>query len=301
MVAEARDLAPGRDAEPGLDHTAEHHAEAERARGVRHPHGLADAARLRELDRDAVCALGAGRDVGEGVAVLVDEDRQRRAPFQLRRVRVAGGQRLLAVLDAEPGQLWQRLERLVERPPLIDVDLHWHPRDAVDGADALDVEAVAAAQLQLQALEGRAGALGLARHRVRVVQRDRPGGRRAEPAVAEQAPDGDAGELAAEVVQRTVDRRLAGVLARPFGEPRLDLVERERVVAELRGLDEGEGGRGRLVVAVDRRRLAPSHLALVLDRHVDNLGDVLGAARDREPLGERHRDDAAGDAHCAKP
>ena len=52
----------------------------------------------------------------ERVAVLVGVDRQRRAALQLGAVRVAGRQRLLAVLDAERGQLRQRLERLVERP-----------------------------------------------------------------------------------------------------------------------------------------------------------------------------------------
>ena len=91
--------APGGDPEARLDHAAEHHAEPERARGVRHPHRLADPARLRELDVDAVRPLGAGGDVGERVAVLVDVDRDRRAALQLGAVRVAGGQRLLAVLD----------------------------------------------------------------------------------------------------------------------------------------------------------------------------------------------------------
>ena len=51
VVAERRDDAARRDAEPGLDHAAEHHAETERARGVRDPDRLADPARLRELDR----------------------------------------------------------------------------------------------------------------------------------------------------------------------------------------------------------------------------------------------------------
>ena len=70
------------------------------------------------------CAtLGARGDVGERVAVLVDVDRHRRAPLQLRPARVARGQRLLAVLDAELGSCGSVLERLVERPVLVDVDL----------------------------------------------------------------------------------------------------------------------------------------------------------------------------------
>ena len=58
-------------------------AEPERARRVHHAHRLADPARLRELDVDAVRALGARGDVGERVAVLVDVDRDRRALLQL--------------------------------------------------------------------------------------------------------------------------------------------------------------------------------------------------------------------------
>ena len=98
----------------------EHHAEPERPGGVDDPHRLADAPRLRELDVDAVRTLRARGDVGERVAVLVDVDRERRAPLQLRPVRVAGGQRLLAVLELH---LREILERLVERPLLVDVAL----------------------------------------------------------------------------------------------------------------------------------------------------------------------------------
>ena len=120
VVAEARDLRAGGDPEAGLDHAAEHHPEPERAGGVRHPHRLADPARLRELEVDPVRALGAGRDVGERVAVLVDVDRDGRAALQLGAVRVAGRKRLLAVLERH---LRQQLERLVERPVLVHVDL----------------------------------------------------------------------------------------------------------------------------------------------------------------------------------
>src|SRR5712691_4421326 len=75
VVAERRHVRGGRDAEARLDHAAEHDAEPERACRVGHAHGLADAARLGELDVDPVRTFRALRDVGERVAVLVDENR----------------------------------------------------------------------------------------------------------------------------------------------------------------------------------------------------------------------------------
>src|SRR2546423_5563636 len=98
VIHQARDVRAGCDAETGLDHAAEHHAEPERTSGVGHAHRLADAARLCKLDVDAVRAFRARADVGERVAVLVDVDRDVRALLQRRAVRVAGLQRLLAVL-----------------------------------------------------------------------------------------------------------------------------------------------------------------------------------------------------------
>src|SRR5919108_3190287 len=59
VVAERSHLRRSRDGEPRLDHAPEHDAESERARGVRHLDRLADPARLRELDVDAVRALSA--------------------------------------------------------------------------------------------------------------------------------------------------------------------------------------------------------------------------------------------------
>ena len=44
VIEERRDLGPGGDTEPGLDHAAEHAAETERAGGVHHAHRLADPA-----------------------------------------------------------------------------------------------------------------------------------------------------------------------------------------------------------------------------------------------------------------
>src|SRR6185503_17223187 len=99
VIHEARDVRAGRDPEAGLDHAAEHHAEAESTRSVNHPYRLADPARLRELDVDAVRTLRARRDGREPVAILVDVDRDGRAPLQLRPTRIAGDERLLAVLQ----------------------------------------------------------------------------------------------------------------------------------------------------------------------------------------------------------
>src|SRR5262249_43145415 len=88
-VAETRDLRARGDAEPGLGHATEHDAEPERAGGMRHPHGLADAARLRELDVDPVGALAARGHIAESVAVLVDVDRERRRGLEPRSARIA--------------------------------------------------------------------------------------------------------------------------------------------------------------------------------------------------------------------
>src|SRR5437763_6019885 len=58
VVHQACDLRAGGDPQARLDHAAEHQPEVERACGVRHPHRFADAAGLRELDVDAVRAVG---------------------------------------------------------------------------------------------------------------------------------------------------------------------------------------------------------------------------------------------------
>ena len=72
---------------------------------------------LRELDVHAVRPLGADGDVCKRVAVLVDVDREATSSgFSRAPRRVARGQRLLDVLDAELAELRDGLERLVERP-----------------------------------------------------------------------------------------------------------------------------------------------------------------------------------------
>src|SRR5262249_28623146 len=71
---ETRDVRSGSDSEAGLDHAAEHDPEPESPRRVNHTDGLAHPAGLRQLDVDAVRALGARGDVDERMAVLVDVD-----------------------------------------------------------------------------------------------------------------------------------------------------------------------------------------------------------------------------------
>ena len=183
-----------------------------------------------ELDVDPVRDLGTSGDVAQPVAVLVDVDRDRRALLERRAAFVAGGERLLAVGDTELRELRQRLERLVERPGLVDVDLERQPGDAADGADAVDVEPVTTAQLQLQALESRRRTLGAARHVVRIPEPDRPGGRRPGAGQPEQLPNREADELSLQIVESGVERRVGGVL--PLREACLDLREREGIVAK---------------------------------------------------------------------
>ena len=171
---------------------------------------------------------------------------------------------------------------------------------SADGAHAVDVEAVAAAELQLQALEAPAR-VRLRRLRPHLVGRrepDRPRGRRPEPLEPEHPPDRLAEELAAEVVQRRVDRRPRGELV--VGQALHHVVQGERVVAEVArdALDERERRLGRLVVALDRRRLAEPGDALVPDLDLDDLGGVLRPARDRERLGELEGDDPGGQLHA---
>ena len=214
VVEERRDLRARGDAQSRLDHAAEHAAEPERAGGVHHAHRLADPARFRELDVDPVRALGARGHVGEGVAVLVDVDRDRRAPLQLRPARVAGRQRLLAVLDPELGERRKSLERLVEGPGLVHVDLERQlAGDAAHRADALDVEPVPAAELELEAAEATERLLRAPRHVVGIAEPDRPARRRPGAPQAEQPPHRLAEQLALQVVQRGVERGSRGELA----------------------------------------------------------------------------------------
>ena len=222
----------------------------------------------------------------------------RRALLQLRAARVAGGQRLLAVLDAELGELRQRLERLVEAPRLVHVDLQRQvARDAAHGAHALDVEPVAAAELELEAPEALERLLGAARHVVGIAEPDRPARRRAGAAQAEEPPDRLAEQLPLQVVERGVDGRAGRELA--GGQPLHHLLERERVVAQqLRVLLDVRLRRpDGLAVVVERLRLAEAGDAGVPELDDEHVLAVARAAGDDERLRELERDDPRGDLH----
>src|SRR5436190_10347369 len=228
VVEEARNLRSRRDRETRLVHAAEHHSQPERAARVDDAHRLADAAGLRELHGQAVRALRTGGHVLERVAVLVDVDRERRAALQLGAIGAAGRERLLAVLDTELFQLRQRLERLVQGPVLVHVDLQRDLADSVHGPDALDVEPVSPAELQLEPLEPSFDPLRSPRHVVGIPEPDRPGGRWASALETEELPDGQAGELATEVVQGGVDGCLGRLLPRALLQARAAVALRKK-------------------------------------------------------------------------
>ena len=247
------------------------------------------------------CAIGThAATSSEGVAVLVDVDRDGRRRLQLRAVRRPGRERLLAVLDAELAELRQRVERLVERPPLVDVDLEGDVGRLPDGAHPIDIETVAASELQLQAPEPPAR-VRLRRLRPHLVGRgepDRPGGRRPEPLEPEHSPDRLAEKLPTEVVQRCVDRGPRGELV--VGQALHHVVQGERVVAEVArdALHERERRLGRLVIPLDRRSLTEPGDVPVPDLDLDHLRRVLRPARDRERLGELQGDDPGAELHA---
>ena len=89
-------------------------------------------------------------------------------------------------------------------------------------------------------------------------------------------------------MERGVERGLGRVLARHVSPPGSDLLERKRVVAEQRAVlsDEGERRLGRLVVAVDRRRLTSSHMGSVLELDLNDVFPVACLSRDHERLCE---------------
>src|SRR5439155_8471500 len=128
---------------------------------------------------------------------------------------------------------------------------------------------------------------------------DRPRGRRPGPLEPQQPPNRQADELAAEIVQRRIDPRLRGQLSGLSPQPRLDRLERKWIVAEQlpRLLREGQRGGGRLLVAVDRRRLAVAADAVVANLDEDHLGLVLGPAGDDEGLRHPQRRDPSIQFH----
>ena len=81
-------------------------------------------------------------------------------------------------------------------------------------------------------------------------------------------------------MQGRVDARFRRLLARALAQPRLDRLERERVIAEelARVLDERERGGRRLAVVLGRRRLAEAADAVMADLDEHHLGLVRCSA-----------------------
>ena len=115
---------------------------------------------------------------------------------------------------------------------------------------------------------------------------------------AEQLVDGLSRELALQVVQRVVDGRTGGLLSRR--QACRDLVERKRIVTELDAVQPPQRGCRRLLVALDRGRLAVPGDTLMLHLDLDHIRVVLGATRDREGLRELHLRHASREFHERK-
>ena len=79
-----------------------------------------------------------------------------------------------------------------------------------------------------------------------------------------------------------------------------DLVERKRIVTELDAVEPRQRGCGRLLIALDRGRLAMPGDTFVLHLDLDHIRVVLGATRDRERLRELHRRHASREFHERK-
>ena len=170
-------------------------------------------------------------------------------------------------------------------------------------AHALDVEPVAAAELELEPPESRRGRDRPPGHVVWVAEPDRPRRRRTAPREPQEPVDGNTEELPLEVVERCVERALRRLLALDRRKSCSDLLERERIVADevTVPLDERKRGLRRLAVALDGRRLSAAHLPVVTDRHVDDVGPVLGLTADDERLGELEADDLGAHVHASEP
>ena len=187
----------------------------------------------------------------------------------------------------------ERLERFLETPALVDVDLQRQVAgDAAHRTDAVDVEPVTTAELELEAAEAVERLLGAAAHVVGIAEPHRPARRRAGAAQPEQPPDGLAEQLALQVVERGVEGGPRSELAR--GQPLHHLLERERVVPEQLGvlLDVPPRRVDRLAVVVERLRLAEAGDARVPHLDGDDVLAVPRAARDDERLRQLERRDS---------
>ena len=109
----------------------------------------------------------------------------------------------------------------------------------------------------------------------------------------------DAEQLALEVVERRVERRLRRLLALDGSEPGADLLEREGIVTDEVAVlgDEREGGLRGLGVALDRSCLAAPDLTVVIDRHMDDVRPVRRLATDDERLRQLETDDLGAHLH----
>jgi hypothetical protein len=98
-------------------------------------------------------------------------------------------------------------------------------------------------------------------------------------------------------VESAVQRCLGGVL--PGGQPRLDLLEREGVVAQQCPcrIEIGERRLARLLVPLDRCALAEPRDAVVGQLHLDDIVLVARLAGDHEGLREPEGDDSCVQLH----
>src|SRR5262249_27977527 len=124
---------------------------------------------------------------------------------------------------------------------------------------------------------------------VRVAEPDRPARRWSFAAKAEQPPDGQARQFAAQVVESVVEGRSGCLRVRRLGQASEDHVERERVVAKrvATALEELDGARSVLVIALARRSLAVAGVPGVMELDDHRLALVGGLAGDDKRLGER--------------
>ena len=241
-------------------------------------------------------ALGAGRDVGEGVAVLVDVDRDRRAALQLGPVRVAGGERLLAVLERHLRQELERLARASStrsrRPGAAGRSRRGRPRRARGRARRRRRASASAARSRAARPPRRGGPCRRGR-------RARPSTRSAGLCAPqpEQLVDRDAGELPLQVVERRVERGAGRVLAGRQRRPRSRRAPRGRRRGRslrARRAPIRRSGRSARSARPRRTRCAPSCRTSTWTTSATSceereIVNVSASANARDPGGDLHR------------
>ena len=177
-------------------------------------------------------------------------------------------------------------------------------RDRAHRAHTLDVEPVAPAELELQAPEARRGLLGPTGHVVGIAEPDRPRCRRAAARHAEQLPGrASPSSFPCRSWSAASMRGFRRLLARDLARRALDLLERERVVADelpVLARRTQRALRG-LLVALDRRRLTVPDDPVVREVHVDDVRQVRRVACDDERLGQAQPDDLGAHLHAPEP